>query len=156
MPIERTHPLAPAGAPRDLWSAMRRGAAGRCPHCGEGHLFAGFLAVAPSCDRCGEVFHHHRADDLPAYVVIAIVGHVVVGGMLAAETHGDWPLWLHVGLWPTLTIVLSLAMIRPIKGAIVALQWALRMHGFSAQPDGDDLPALRPRAEELETGPAAR
>lgn len=155
MPIQRTT-SAPAEPARDPWLAMRRGARGRCPHCGEGHLFKGFLSVAPACDACGETFVHHRADDLPAYVVIAIVGHVVVGGMLAAETHGDWPLWLHIGLWPTLTVVMSLAMIRPIKGAIVALQWALRMHGFGSHPDGDDMPALRPRPEALNTGPSAR
>ncbi|MHB2167957.1 DUF983 domain-containing protein [Alsobacter sp. R-9] len=149
MPIVTTHtPSSPADAPRDVWQAMRRGALGRCPHCGEGHLFAGFLAVAPSCDRCGTEFHHHRADDLPAYIVIAIVGHVVVGGMLSAETYAEWPLWWHVVLWPSLTIALSLGMIRPIKGAVVALQWAFRMHGFGTHPDGDDMPALRPRAED--------
>ncbi len=150
MPIERTTPLADAAAehPRDTWTALRRGALGRCPHCGEGKLFRGFLAVAPSCEHCGEAFHHHRADDLPAYIVIVIVGHVVVGGMLSAETHGNWPVWWHVALWPTLTVVLSLLMIRPIKGAVVALQWALRMHGFGRHPDGDDMPALRPRTED--------
>lgn len=148
MPIvTHTHPPAAAEAPRDVWLAMRRGALGRCPYCGEGRLFAGFLAVAPECERCGEAFHHHRADDLPAYIVIAIVGHVVVGGMLSAETYAEWPVWWHVALWPTLTVVLSLAMIRPIKGAVVALQWALRMHGFSRHPDGDDMQALRPRNE---------
>lgn len=155
MPIQRTT-SAPVEPARDPWLAMRRGALGRCPHCGEGHLFKGFLSVAPACDSCGEAFHHHRADDLPAYIVIAIVGHIVVGGMLAAETHGEWPLWLHIGLWPTLTIVLSLAMIRPIKGGIVALQWALRMHGFGSHPDGDDMPALRPHPETLKTGTPAQ
>src|SRR3954454_12241977 len=116
---------------RDRWLSMRRGLAGRCPHCGEGRLFKSFLKVAPHCDVCGEHFHHHRADDLPAYIVIFVVGHIVVGGMLSAETHYEWPVWLHVVLWPLLTVVLSLAMLQPVKGVIVALQWANRMHGFS-------------------------
>jgi uncharacterized protein (DUF983 family) len=132
---------------RDRWLSMRRGLAGRCPHCGEGHLFKGFLKVAPHCDVCGEHFHHHRADDLPAYIVIFVVGHIVVGGMLSAETHYDWPVWLHVMLWPLLTVVLSLGMLQPVKGVIVALQWANRMHGFNHHQDGDDHAALRPHGE---------
>lgn len=131
-------------SPRNLALAMRRGAFGSCPHCGKGHLFTRFLKIAERCDACGVEFHHHRADDLPAYLVIFIVGHVVVGGMLSVETNLDWPIWLHVVVWPLLTILLSLVLIQPIKGAIVGLQWALRMHGFGRVPDGDEHPALRP------------
>jgi uncharacterized protein (DUF983 family) len=138
---------------RDTWLAIRRGFAGRCPHCGEGRLFRAFLKVADGCEACGTEFHHHRADDLPAYITISIVGHVVVGGMLYAETYGDWPILWHVVTWPLLTILLSFAIIQPIKGGIVGLQWANRMHGFSGVPDGDDLPILRPQSiEEPTTG----
>ncbi|WP_406853833.1 DUF983 domain-containing protein [Alsobacter sp. KACC 23698] len=146
------HYGAPAADPqalprRDLGLALRRGFAGRCPHCGQGKLFRAFLKVTDRCAACGAEFHAHRADDLPAYITISIVGHVVVGGMLYAETYGDWPILWHVILWPLLTIVLSLAIIQPIKGAIVGLQWANRMHGFSATPDGDDLPVLQPHRD---------
>lgn len=132
---------------RDWASAMARGARGRCPHCGEGRLFSSFLKVAERCDVCGVAFHHHRADDLPAYVVIFIMGHVIVGGMLTAETYADWPIWLHVMLWPLLTLIGSLILLQPVKGAIVGLQWALRMHGFGSVPDGDEREALRPAGE---------
>jgi uncharacterized protein (DUF983 family) len=135
------------GATRDTLLAVRRGALGRCPHCGQGRLFSRFLKVVPACACCGAPFHHHRADDLPAYAVIIIVGHIVVGGLVSSETHWEWPIWVHAALWPTLTVVLSLALIQPIKGAIVGLQWALRMHGFSTVADGDDHPALRPHSE---------
>jgi uncharacterized protein (DUF983 family) len=134
-------------SPRDTLLAVRRGALGHCPNCGQGRLFSRFLKVVPACERCGTPFHHHRADDLPAYAVIIIVGHIVVGGLVSSETYWEWPIWVHVALWPTLTVVLSLALIQPIKGAIVGLQWALRMHGFSDEPDGDDHPALRPHSD---------
>lgn len=124
---------------RPWWPALLRGLSGRCPCCGKGRLFTRFLKVADSCDVCGTEFHHHRADDLPAYLVIFVVGHIVVGGMLSAETYSEWPVWLHAAVWPTLTVVLSLALIQPIKGAVVALQWAHRMHGFG-EPDSDELP----------------
>jgi uncharacterized protein (DUF983 family) len=132
---------------RDLALAMRRGAFGRCPHCGEGRLFRAYLKVAEACNVCGEEFHHHRADDLPAYVVIVIVGHIVVGGLLSVETYTAWPVWVHAILWPALTIALTLGLLPPVKGAIVGLQWALHMHGFASQPDGDDNPVLKPRPE---------
>lgn len=132
---------------RDWPTAMARGLKGRCPHCGKGKLFRAFLKVVDHCEVCGTAFHHHRADDLPAYIVIFIMGHAVVGGMLAAESGYDWPLWLHVMLWPLLTLVGSLLLLQPVKGAIVGLQWALRMHGFGPYPDGDEHPALRPRED---------
>jgi uncharacterized protein (DUF983 family) len=148
---ERFGHVHPVAERRDTLLAMRRGALGRCPNCGEGRLFSAFLKVAPACTACGTEFHHHRADDLPAYIVIAIVGHVVVGGLLSVETYTEWPIWIHAVLWPSLTIVLTLLLLPPVKGAIVGLQWALRMHGFAEHPDGDELPALRPRPEPAES-----
>ncbi|WP_188608679.1 DUF983 domain-containing protein [Chelatococcus reniformis] len=115
---------------RSVWSAIKRGFAGRCPACGDGRLFGRFLKVNDHCPACGEAFHHHRADDLPPYLVIVIVGHIVGSGILAAETYSDWPAWLHMALWPTVTVVLSLLLLQPVKGAVVALQWANGMHGF--------------------------
>lgn len=124
-------------APRPVWPAMRRGFFCRCPHCGEGRLFGKFLKVVPECAACGTELHHHRADDMPAYIVMFIVGHVVVSALLAAEMEANWPTWVHVALWPSLALVMSFALIQPVKGAIVGLQWALRMHGF-AEARGTD------------------
>ena len=117
---------------RDVWAAMKRGFRGRCPRCGVGKLFRAFLKTADSCSHCGQDFTPQRADDLPAYLVILIVGHIVVGAMLAFEAFGTSPIWLQMLVWPTITLVLALLLLQPVKGAIIALQWALRMHGFGA------------------------
>jgi len=116
--------------PRDVFQAMWRGFRGRCPACGEGRLFGSFLKVNESCSECGEELHHHRADDFPAYLVIVIVGHIVVPLVLAVETHLAPSYWIHLALWLPLTLGLSLALLQPIKGAVVAVQWFLGMHGF--------------------------
>ena len=120
---------------RPLWLAMGRGARGRCPRCGEGKLFSAFLTTAPACSNCGQDFHHHRADDLPAYLVIVIVGHVVIGAFMGVEATSKLALWQHAAIWAPLTILLSLTLIRPIKGAVVGLQWAFYMHGFGGDPE---------------------
>lgn len=111
-------------------AAMMRAARCSCPACGNGQLFRKFLKVAETCPACGEELHHHRADDMPAYIVMSIVGHIVVGLVLWTEFRYGWPTWLHLTLWLPLTVILTLALLQPIKGAIVGLQWALRMHGF--------------------------
>lgn len=111
-------------------TALARGAQSKCPACGEGHLFRKYLKVADRCDVCGEELHHHRADDMPAYIVMSIVGHIVVGLVLWTEFRYGWPMWLHLSLWLPLTVVLTLALLQPVKGFIVGLQWSLRMHGF--------------------------
>lgn len=126
---------------RDAWTALLRGWRGRCPNCGKGRLFRAFLKVADECPVCHEPFHHHRADDAPAYFVILIVGHLIVPLALAVEIEYALPYWLHAALWTPLTLGLALALLQPIKGAIVAVQWAYRMHGFNPNmSDGDPLP----------------
>jgi uncharacterized protein (DUF983 family) len=118
------------------WQAVGRGALGRCPACGQGRLFPRFLKVAEACDACGQELHHHRADDFPPYIVIFIVAHVVGTGILIAETEFEGtPLWFHLAVWPLLTVVLCLALLQPVKGAVVGLQYGLRMHGFGAEGD---------------------
>jgi uncharacterized protein (DUF983 family) len=109
-----------------IWRGLR----GRCPRCGKGRLFRAFLKVADHCDVCGEELYHQRADDFPAYLVIVIVGHVVGPMILFVEVAYMPPLWVHMALWPPLILGLSLGLLQPIKGAVVALQWHLGMHGF--------------------------
>jgi uncharacterized protein (DUF983 family) len=113
-----------------MLQAVQRGLFGRCPCCGNGRMFRAYLKVADACPACGEELHHQRADDFPAYVVIVIVGHILVPLVLLVETHLAPPYWVHMALWPSSVVVLTLALLQPVKGAIVALQWAMGMHGF--------------------------
>jgi uncharacterized protein (DUF983 family) len=119
-----------AAGPVSLMSAMWRGFRGRCPHCSEGRLFGHFLKVADRCASCGEELLHHRADDLPAYLVIVLVGHAVVPAVLAVETAYAPPVALQLLVWLPVTLVASLALLQPVKGAVVGLQWRTGMHGF--------------------------
>lgn len=123
---------------RPLWTAMWNGFRGRCPRCGEGRAFSAFLTVAHECDACGEEMHHHRADDLPAYLVIAIVGHLVVGSFVMLEAASTLSTFQHLAIWVPVTVFLSVALLRPIKGAVVGLQWALYMHGFGGESEPID------------------
>ena len=124
-----------AEPPRPVWPAVRRGLKGRCPHCGEGRLFSRFLKTAATCESCGEDLHHHRADDLPPYLTIVIVGHLVVPLVLYVEKTFHPEVWIQMTAWLPLTLALTLALLQPIKGGVVGLQWANRMHGFGGQQD---------------------
>ena len=130
------------------FTAMRRGFLCRCPACGEGRLFGRFLKVNEQCPVCHTELHHHRADDFPPYLVMFIVGHIVGYGILMAETRFETPLWVHMAIWPALTLVLCLVLLQPIKGVVVGLQYALGMHGFGAAR------AARKRMEEAGGGDA--
>ena len=84
---------------RPLWTAIKRGFMCRCPKCGEGRLFKSFLKTVDSCERCGEEMHHHRADDLPAYLVVVVVGHIIVGAFMGVEATSTLSTWQHLAIW---------------------------------------------------------
>jgi uncharacterized protein (DUF983 family) len=117
--------------PVTMAAALQRGFVGKCPCCGPGRLFDRFLQVARQCDVCGEPFHHQRADDLPAYLVLLFVGHLVVTLLLAVDGAYAPPYWVEFARWIPVTLVLSLGLLQPVKGAVVAMQWQMGMHGFA-------------------------
>lgn len=137
-------PKTSENSPRSLGLSLRRGFQGHCPQCDEGKIFGSYLKVLPECSQCHEDLSPQRADDLPAYIVLFIVGHIVIGSMMTVETYWEWPVIWHIILWPILTLILSLALLPRIKGAVIGLQWALKMHGFSPLPDGDEAPLFKP------------
>ena len=113
--------------------AMLRGFRRRCPNCGQGNMFEGYLKVTPACPVCGEDLHHHRADDGPAYLTILIVGHLMAPLLLFVfETFRPDPMVLATG-FTVATVALSLYLLPRLKGLVVAIQWSRRMHGFGGQ-----------------------
>ena len=115
---------------RSVGQAMWRGTLCKCPHCGQGKMFRAYLKVAHHCDTCGEQLDLHRADDFPPYIAIMIVGHLLVAVMLHMDmAYHVNPLTYMYTMIP-LAVVLPLAILPSIKGAVVGLQWANGMYGF--------------------------
>ena len=132
-------------AERKVLPAVLHGAAQHCPACGEGALYRAFLKVDDACSSCGEALHHQRADDAPAYFTMVVVAHIVVGGLLLVEQAYAPPSWVQLSIWLPATVILSLVLLPRIKGMLIAVQWACRMHGFGGEPDQpipEPLPSL--------------
>ena len=120
--------------------AMRRGAMRRCPACGEGRLFEGYLKVRDHCPHCGEALHHQRADDGPAYLTILLVSHLGAPLLLwVFLTYQPSPVSMLIG-FSLGAVLLSLIFLPMIKGAMIGAQWARRMHGFDSKEAGSPLP----------------
>lgn len=107
-------------------SPFYAGLMGRCPRCGEGRLFNGFLTVAERCEHCGLDFAFANSGDGPAVFIILIAGFIVTGAALAVEILYKPPLWVHAALWLPLGLGLPLLMLRPFKATLVALQYRFR------------------------------
>ena len=99
------------------------GLACRCPNCGEGPLFQGFITVADRCEACGFDLKKADSGDGPAVFIILIVGFLVCFGMLFTEIAFHPPIWVHLVLWLPLTVILCLLLLRPFKGVLIALQF---------------------------------
>jgi len=97
--------------------------AGRCPRCGEGKLFAGFLTLAPACDKCGLSYDNLDQGDGPAVFIILIAGFIVCGLALWIEVTYEPPYWVHVALWTPLILGLTLGLLRPLKSLMVFQQF---------------------------------
>jgi uncharacterized protein (DUF983 family) len=118
---------------RPVKPAMLRGWCRRCPACGSGPMLRGYLTVRDTCPVCGDALHHQRADDGPAYLTILIVGHLMAPLLLFIfiEYRPD-PLVL-ASIFSVCTVALSLYLLPRLKGVLVAIQWAKRMHGFGSE-----------------------
>lgn len=143
--------MTPAGdrGERSGLDAALKGFRCRCPKCGEGKLYRSFLKPVSQCEACHENLEGHRSDDLPPYVTIFVVGHLIVPLILMNEMSASpWPLWLHAAVWLPLTIIVTLLLMPRIKGAIIGMQWGLRLHGFDPKGDFHAMPlpsSARPR-----------
>ena len=113
-------------ADEDLYppqSAYDTGLKGLCPRCGQGHLFNGFITVAPRCDACGLPFDFADSGDGPAVFVILFAGFLVVGLALWVEIAWEPPIWVHLAIFLPLVLVVVLGLLRPLKGLLISLQY---------------------------------
>ena len=111
---------------RTTGEGFLRGLTGRCPNCGEGHLFSGYLKVAPRCEACGHDLSQYRADDGPAYFTILIVGHLVIAPMLCFSFIWTWSPLVVVPLTLSFIAAATLTLLPRVKGAFIGVQWATR------------------------------
>ena len=100
-----------------------RGLACRCPRCGKGKLYAGFLTLRPRCESCGLDYAFIDSGDGPAVFIIMIAGAVVVGAALIVEVKYQPPFWLHAALWLPLILATTLLPLRAMKSLLIALQF---------------------------------
>jgi uncharacterized protein (DUF983 family) len=104
-------------------SPYRAGLRCRCPRCGEGRLFDGYIELAKRCDRCGLAYDFADAGDGPAVFIILIAGFLIVGLAVVVEFIWRPPYWVHAVLWIPLVLIVTLGMLRPLKALMIALQY---------------------------------
>lgn len=117
-------------AQRNPKNAMGNGWRQRCPRCGKGHLYGGYLKVVPRCESCGLDLTPQRADDGPAYLTIVVVGHVLVPLLVPAYRGWGWEPVTMATVFSVLAVAMSLYLLPRIKGALIGFQWAKGLHGF--------------------------
>jgi uncharacterized protein (DUF983 family) len=123
---DRSTPLNPWPMPT-LADAIGRGLRGRCPACGKGKIFRGYLKVVEACEVCAAPLGLARADDAPPYFTILVVGHIVIPLLFVVDRSTQLPVWTMSAIFLPLTLALTLALIRPIKGATVGLMLTMNM-----------------------------
>ena len=104
-------------------SPISAGLAGRCPRCGDGRLFSGFIGVAPHCGVCGLDYAFADSGDGPAVFIALFGGFIVLGAALWTEIAFQPPMWVHMALFLPLTLIVCLGLLRPFKGLLIALQF---------------------------------
>ena len=130
----QSQPVGPAWRATD--SPLLAGLVGKCPRCGKGGLFHGFLTVASRCKICGLSFRGHDSGDGPAVFVIFILGFGITGAAVVVEYLYAPPLWVHAALWLPLTILLSVLLLRPLKGLMIGMQYRFRAVDEPERPGG--------------------
>lgn len=125
--------LEAAATRPDLWTAIKRGLALRCPICGEGKLFRAYLKLSDHCSCCGAPLAEYRADDGPAWATILIVGHLIVPFFIVT-VRSNAPDWVYYAVLFPLTIALTLLLLPRMKGVFVALLYSFDVKTGVPQP----------------------
>lgn len=119
---------------RSIWLGVRRGLGKRCPACGQGHLFCGFLKVSSRCPTCAADNTIYPSDDLPPYLTILATGHVLVPLVFVVERMFAPSLWIQIAIWLPVALLLCLALLPVMKGAAVGLCWATGLERKDLMP----------------------
>jgi uncharacterized protein (DUF983 family) len=112
---------------KSILTGILRGLQRRCPNCGRGRLFEGYLKIRCPCEVCGTDNTIYPSDDFPPYLTIIVVGHVVVPAFVWVDHAYEPPIWLQTAIWLPLTAVLCLVLLPLMKGATVGLCWATNL-----------------------------
>lgn len=123
-------PLTRPDLPTKLTGAILRGIKGECPRCSKGRLFGKFLKPVSHCSACHQDWSLHQADDFPPYISIFLTGHLIAPVLIAIGMSKALSMGAMIAIAMTLAAVVMLALLQPAKGATIALQWWLGMHGF--------------------------
>ncbi|WP_417316644.1 DUF983 domain-containing protein [Emcibacter sp.] len=116
-----------------IMAAIKKGLRRKCPCCGEGKAFAGYLKLTEKCTVCSTELGDIRADDFPPYLTIFIVGHLVIPGLVYMEATFSPATWVQITVWPTVALLLSLTLLPVLKGGVVGFMWALGLKGDEQQ-----------------------
>lgn len=108
---------------KSIWTGIRRGLACRCPVCGQGRLFSGYLKVKPRCEVCGTDNTIYPSDDFPPYLTILVLGHLVVPLLLWVDRAYAPSVWVQAAIWLPLSAILCVVLLPFMKGATVGLCW---------------------------------
>lgn len=118
------------------WAPVKRGLGGKCPRCGEGRLFKGYLKVADACGHCGMSFRGHDTGDGLVVPILLVIGGIVVACALWLEVVHEPPVWVHLLLWIPIGTALVLGVMPPLKGMSIGLQYKYRSTEEEARPGG--------------------
>jgi uncharacterized protein (DUF983 family) len=141
---DRSAPAPSYAQPTSFWQAVGRGMRNRCPVCGQGRVFQGYLKVVPECEVCQAPLGQLRADDAPPYFVIFITGHLLIPPVLWVEKAYQPPMWLHMAVWLPLFALACLLLLRLVKGATVGWMTRLGFTGAESVPDSAPPPRRDP------------
>lgn len=128
---------------RSVKTALWAGARNKCPQCHEGRIFENYTKTHENCSSCGLYLAGHRADDAPPYFTTLIAGHLTIPLLMEMQFRLAPPLWFVFGFWGGILALLVWRLLPITKGALIGLQWANRMHGFSDRPEEDIEASLR-------------
>lgn len=128
----RNAPVAPEGGALSALQVALRGMRNHCPACGHKPLFRRYLKPVERCASCGQDWTLHQADDFPAYIAIFISGHLLAPLLIAVDSRELLPMGVLALVAIIGALVLTIALLQPAKGAVIALQYHWQMHGFAS------------------------